>query len=151
MEHPKRIGDRTALAVMLALTDAGYTVSVPFGKNARYDLVDDRGSGLSRAQRKTGRLRNGAIRFATASTYGHLPSPRETRRSYRGEIDLFGVFCPETRDVSLVPIADVPTRTGAYLRVQPPGNAQRKRVRFAADYRVATIESVLRCVEAPDD
>ena len=94
MEHPKRIGDRTALAVMSAVTDAGYTVSVPFGKNARYDLVDDRGSGLSRAQRKTGRLRNGAIRFATASTYGHLPSPRETRRSYVGESDLFGVFCP---------------------------------------------------------
>ena len=38
-EHPKLIGDRTTLAVMLALIDAGLDVSVPFGENSRYDLV----------------------------------------------------------------------------------------------------------------
>ena len=45
MEHPKGIGDRTTLAVMLALREAGYGLLVPFGENTRYDLViesDDR-------------------------------------------------------------------------------------------------------------
>lgn len=41
-EHPKLIGDRTTLAVMLALIDAGLDVSVPFGENCRYDLVLER-------------------------------------------------------------------------------------------------------------
>jgi hypothetical protein len=113
---------------------AGYEVSVPFGENSRYDLIADGAHELSRVQCKTGRLREGTIRFATASTYGHLPSPREVRRSYLGEIDHFGVFCPETGGVYLIPIADVPTRTGAYLRVDLRRNAQRKRIRFACDY-----------------
>jgi PD-(D/E)XK endonuclease len=38
MEHPKAKGDRTTLAVMLALREAGYAVLVPFGENTRCDL-----------------------------------------------------------------------------------------------------------------
>jgi len=39
VEHPKDIGDRTTLAIMLALRDVGFEVLLPFGENARYDLV----------------------------------------------------------------------------------------------------------------
>lgn len=141
MEHPKRIGDRTTLAVMLALMDAGYEVSVPFGENTRYDLVIDRHGVLSRVQCKTGRLRGGTIRFATASTYGHLPSPREVRRAYVGEIDHFGVFCPETGGVYLIPIDDVQTRASAYLRVLPPRNQQRRLIRYASDFQIGTVDA----------
>ena len=139
-EHPKHIGDRTTLAVMLALIDAGLDVSVPFGENCRYDLVIDRGDRLSRVQCKTGRLRDGTVRFATASTYGHLPSPRETRRDYRGQIDEFAVYCPCTAGVYLIPIEDAPTRSGAYLRVEPAQNGQHKRIRYAKDYEIARVE-----------
>ena len=48
MDHPKDIGDRTTLAVMLALRNGGFTVSVPFGENTRYDLVVDDGLRLGR-------------------------------------------------------------------------------------------------------
>ena len=138
-EHPKLVGDRTTLAVMLALTDAGIDVSVPFGENCRYDLVIDREGDLTRVQCKTGRLRDGAVRFATASTYGHLRSPRENRRDYIGQIDEFAVFCPDTEGVYLIPIADVSARTNAYLRIDPPGNGQRRGIRFARTYLVAPI------------
>ena len=143
-EHPKHIGDRTTLAVMLALVDAGLDVSVPFGENCRYDLVIDRGDRLTRVQCKTGRLRDGTVRFATASTYGHLPSPRETRRDYLGQIDEFAVYCPETGAVYVLPIEDVPTRSGAYLRVAPAQNGQRKRIRYAKDYEIARVECAAR-------
>jgi hypothetical protein len=139
MRHPKSIGDRTTLAVMLALVEAEIPVSVPFGENCRYDLVIDRGGRLLRVQCKTGRLRSGAVQFATASTYGHLPSPRETRRDYVGQIDAFAVHCPETRTVYLVPIDDVSSRSSAHLRVSPPRNSQRRRIRSAADYEIGTI------------
>jgi PD-(D/E)XK endonuclease len=60
MEHPKDIGDRSRLAVMLALRAAGFAVLIPFGENTRYDLVIDDGYSLGRVQCKTGRLFNGA-------------------------------------------------------------------------------------------
>jgi hypothetical protein len=60
MEHPKDIGDRSTLAIMLALRELGYAVYVPFGENTRCDLVIDDGLRLFRVQCKTGRLRNGA-------------------------------------------------------------------------------------------
>jgi hypothetical protein len=139
MEHPKDVGDRTTLAVMLALRDAGYTISVPFGENTRYDLVIDDGIRLERVQCKTGRLREGAVLFNTASFYAHLPSPRELRRTYQGEIDYFGVFCPGTAGVYLIPIDDVTCTKEARLRVEPARNGQRKRIRLAADYQIGSL------------
>jgi hypothetical protein len=138
-EHPKLIGDRTTLAVMLALIDIGLEVSVPFGENCRYDLVVDRAGDLIRVQCKTGRLRDGAVRFATASTYAHLPSPRDLRRHYIGQIDAFAVYCPETHGVYLIPIGEVLSHSTAYLRVEAPRNGQQKRIRFASDYEVARV------------
>lgn len=127
---------------MLALTDAGLDVSVPFGENCRYDLVIDRDGKLTRVQCKTGRLRDGVVRFATASTYGHLPSPRETRRDYIGQIDEFAVYCPDTGGVYLLPIEDVLARSSAYLRVDAPRNGQRKHIRYAKDFEIARVDCV---------
>src|SRR5580765_1836378 len=61
MEHPKDVGDKSTLAIMLALRETGYGVLVPFGENTRYDLVIDDGCALRRVQCKTGRLRRGAV------------------------------------------------------------------------------------------
>ena len=139
MEHPKGVGDRTTLAVMLALQGAGYEIAVPFGENTRYDLVIDDGVELARVQCKTGRLRSGAVVFATASTYLHHPHPGVSRRVYQGEIDYFGIHCAATDAVYLVPIEDVTTRTSAMLRVERPRNGQRKRIRMAVDYEIAKV------------
>jgi hypothetical protein len=61
VEHPKDIGDRTTLAIMLALREHGFAVLVPFGENTRYDLVIDDGAKMANVQCKTGRLRKGAV------------------------------------------------------------------------------------------
>lgn len=137
MEHPKRIGDRTTLAVMLALREAGYELLVPFGENTRYDLVIDDGLRLARVQCKTGRLREGAIRFAACSTYAHHPNPKVVRRDYAGQIDFFGVYCPETGGVYLVPIADANVRRQGNLRVVSARNGQARGIRLAARYEIA--------------
>jgi PD-(D/E)XK endonuclease len=110
MEHPKAKGDRTTLAVMLALQDAGYIVLMPFGENTRYDLVIDDGQAFARIQCKTGRLRGGAVLFSTCSCYGHHMNPGMSRRDYKGQIDYFAVHCFETDWVYLVPIAPCPTK-----------------------------------------
>lgn len=140
MDHPKDIGDRTTLAVMLALRLAGYGIAVPFGENTRYDLIADDGERLSRVQCKTGRLRGGAVLFSTASTYLHHRNASASRRPYQGEVDYFGVHCAATGGVYLVPIDHAPTQTAAMLRVEPSRNSQRKRVRLAADYEIGRVE-----------
>jgi hypothetical protein len=138
MEHPKDVGDRTTLAIMLALHESGYQVSTPFGENTRYDLVLDDGARLLRLQCKSGRMRLGAVEFATASSYAHHPNEKRTQRHYRGQIDAFAVYCRETRGVYLIPIEELPLDR-AYLRVLQPQNGQRKRVRFAAEYEIGTV------------
>jgi hypothetical protein len=50
MDHPKDVGDRTTLAVMMALCDLGYAILVPFGENTRYDLVIEDREGFARVQ-----------------------------------------------------------------------------------------------------
>jgi hypothetical protein len=139
VEHPKDKGDRTALAVMLALRECGYAVLVPFGENTRYDLVIDDGKRLARVQCKTGRLRQGAVIFAVCSCYGHHMRPGESRRDYRGQVEFFGVHCPDTAKVYLVPIDDLDVRTSAALRVEPARNGQRSKIRDAADYEIGRV------------
>jgi hypothetical protein len=140
VEHPKAIGDRSTLAIIFALSSHGYGVYLPFGENTRIDLILHHGSGLRRVQCKTGRLRGGAVHFATCSTYAHHPNPKIRRRSYAGEIDDFAIYCPELGTVYLVPIEDVDVRSGGTLRVDPPRNAQVIGIRFAAPYEVAKID-----------
>jgi hypothetical protein len=123
---------------MLALREAGFAISVPFGENTRYDLVLDDGEQLSRVQCKTGRLRQGAITFKTASSYYHHPNEKPTQRHYRGQVDYFAVYCRETDGVYLIPIDGLPDEE-ASLRVTSPLNGQRKRIRLARDYQVAQV------------
>lgn len=139
MEHPKAVGDRSTLAVMLALQDAGFALYVPFGENTRCDLVIDDGIRLERVQCKTGRLRQGAVRFATCSCYGHHLRPRAARRDYEGQIDYFAVYCPETGGVYLVPIEDIAAKVNGALRVEPARNGQKCGIRLAAEYEIGRV------------
>jgi len=140
MQHPKDVGDRTTLAVMVALRTTGYVVLIPFGENTRYDLVIQSGRDFYRVQCKTGRLREGAVRFNVCSSYGHHLRPGRSRRDYQGQVDYFGVHCLDTGGIYLVPIADLPVRSQAALRVAPSRNNQRAKVRMAADYEIGRVD-----------
>jgi len=138
-KHPKDIGDRSTLAIALALQDRGWATFIPFGENTRSDLLVDNGTRLLRVQCKTGRLRNGSVMFKTCSSYAHHRNPKVPIRTYAGEIDAFAVYCPELGSVYLVPIEDVPVSSAAALRVTPARNCQVRRVRQAASYEIARV------------
>ena len=55
--------------------------------------------------------------------------------SYRGEIEYFGVYCPDNDKCYLVPVDDV-AKTVGILRVEPTLNNQSKGVRWAKDYEI---------------
>jgi hypothetical protein len=139
MAHPKDIGDRSTLAIILALREHGFRVLLPFGENTRYDLAIERAGVFARVQCKTGRLIAGAVCFRTASSYYHHPRPKMPAKHYKGQVDYFAVFCPETGNVYLVPIDDLQPLTQASLRVEPTRNRQADRIRWAAEYALGRV------------
>jgi hypothetical protein len=124
------IGNKTEAIVLAALVHAGYSTLLPFGGGHPYDIVLDDGGKFLRVQCKTGRLQEGVIFFPTAIWCRNL-----SYRSYEGDVDLFGVYCPGTEEVYLVPIGHVPGKA-ASLRVKPPRNGQARGIRWAKDYQI---------------
>lgn len=136
--HTKMIGDQTEAMVMARLLQVYPVVLLPFGENQRYDMVVDDGERFLKVQCKTGRLKGGAIIFATCSSTYHHPNNqgmRFYRHLYRDQVDLFGIYCRQTDGVYLVPVDEVGTSLGS-LRIAAPKNNQSKKVRWAADYEL---------------
>lgn len=101
--NTKDVGDVTVAMVLASLVKAGRAVLIPFGDNRRYDLVIEEDQCFKRIQCKTGHMMsNGSIRFSTCSSTFHRSGGR--KMSYRGQADLFGVYCKETNKVYLVPV-----------------------------------------------
>ena len=132
-DHPVDVGHRSEAAILAELVKRGYRILLPFGVNQRYDLVLDCDGRLLKVQVKTGRLRDGVIRFSAVSTQSNTNGTR--RRHYTGEVDLFIVYCPDNKRVYVIPAREVP-RSGMYLRVDPPRNKQTKCVRWARQYEL---------------
>ena len=90
-----QVGDVSLAAVLTALCKAGKVVLLPWGAGQRYDLVIDEKGNFSRVQVKTGRL----ARDGTAVTFRTANYVKGRFKHYQGEIELFGVYCPETERV----------------------------------------------------
>ena len=94
MESHRR-GDLTEQIVITELKRRCISVSTPIGDNERYDVVLEQPSGnLLRAQIKTGRLKDGVIRFKGVSQ--HTNSSGHVYQRYGDDVDCFLVYCYET-------------------------------------------------------
>ena len=128
----KRIGDVSQLMVEAALLVKGYSVLVPIGDNDRYDFVIEKDGDFKKVQCKTGRIKSGAVRFRTCNY-----NRKGERNSYAGEVDYFGVYCPDNGMCYLVPSNEVGV-AGCNLRVVPPRSNQRHTfpIRWADGYEL---------------
>jgi hypothetical protein len=127
--HPKEVGERSEGQVLAAFLKAEEVVLTPFGDSQRYDFVLDRNGTFIRIQCKTGRLKNGCIHFPACSSNWN----QGTTRDYRGQIEFFAVYVPDTARVYLVPVDDVGIKTGC-LRIAATRNGQTKGIRLAEQY-----------------
>ena len=133
LRDTKSVGDLSEMLLAGKLALAGYGVAVPLGENQRYDLIIEKNEVLSRVQVKTGRLRNGVVRFNCYSSHTHRNGP--STRPYTGEVDFFGIYCRELDAAYLVPIADL-ARLGGSLRLHPTKNGQQRHVRWGHKYEL---------------
>lgn len=131
---PKVKGEAAQLAILARLALRGHTVLLPYGDALRYDLALDQDGRLARIQCKLGRLKDGAIVFRLYSVHGRSSTER---RQYTGDIEFFGVYCPETDKCYLVPMEDIKgMKYNCALRVDKPRNAQVKNIRWAKTYEL---------------
>src|ERR1051326_3866990 len=131
MVSPSRKGEHSEAATLHALVASGRVVLMPWGASQPYDFAIDDGDGrITRVQCKTGVYRNGAVFFRTCSADRRRPMGDP----YLGQIDAFAVYCPQLHAAYLVPIADIPVRQLAALRIKPPANGQIGGIRWAKPY-----------------
>ena len=137
MERPRdttRRGELSEFEIITALLRAGRIVLRPLSAGLRYDLVIDNEDGtFARVQCKTGVLRHGAIVFRVCISDARRPRGV----SYHGQIEAFGVYCPEVSRAYLVPMAAVAGSTSsARLRIGAAKNGQSKGVRAAEPFEI---------------
>ncbi len=128
-------GDIAELQIAAALVRHGKRLLRPLSSASRYNLLIDNDNGtFTRVQCKSGVLRNGCVLFRVYSVSGH-----DTRaKGYHGQVDAFGVYCPDTNDSYLVPIEAIATCEHVVaLRIEPTRNGQRRGVRSAAEFVIA--------------
>jgi hypothetical protein len=135
---PNRIGAISQAKILAALTIAGKVVLTPCVNVRPYDYVIEEEGRFSRLQCKTGRLFRGAVCFRPHRLRAARRSTGWERRvkDYRGDVDSFGVYCPDNDCVYLVPIDIVTTSHVCTLRVASARNNQSKKIRWAKDYLV---------------
>jgi hypothetical protein len=130
--NTKAQGDLSELAVMKKLASKGFWLSIPFGENQRYDVLADDGERVLRVQVKTGRLRNGVVKYNCYSSHAHRGGRQQP---YFGQVDLLAVYCPDNDRVYVLPESEL-VATEGHLRIDPPKNNMRKTIRWACDFEL---------------
>jgi PD-(D/E)XK nuclease superfamily protein len=137
--HTKVIGSTTEAVVLAEFLKAGYRVLLPFGEDHRYDLVIEAGGHFLRVQCKTaspcGNGDRSCVRFH-AYSHRFTGGKFSGREAYAGQADLFAAYSPDTQQVYVLPVDEVP-ETDVWLRLTPARNGQRTGVRMAEDHTLA--------------
>ena len=93
-----------------------------------YDFVLDRGKGLERVQVKYRSANNGSIQVNSTST------SLSSHRSYKDQVDQFAVYCPETKEVYLIPAEKITKGSASVFRLAPAKNNQSKGVTLISNF-----------------
>lgn len=130
MMNTQSKGSITELKIAAKLIERGYTVCMPYGNNARYDLVIEKNGKFERIQCKTSHIEEKCIRFNTTSQ--HILTGE--RFTYETEIEYFGVYSPELDKCYLVP-SSLGGKSSIGLRIEP-AKFNKKSIKWAKDFEL---------------
>lgn len=127
--NSKHIGNIGEILAIAYLVKKGYYVSIPYGDNARYDLIVDDGIKLHRIQVKTTvPITDSFAEFYLQSSQAHRGKGKE---GYTGQIDAF--ILVDIKNEKLFYTEDT-ERTFIKLRYLPTESGQVKGINFAEDF-----------------
>lgn len=125
------IGEAMALT---AFTERGIQVSIPFGDNARYDLIAEFNGKLNKIQVKYCNQKiseNNSISCPCASSANHTTNKHYS--TYENDIDYFVFYLVEWNEILIVPIEKVKGKKTLAFRKDKPANNQSS-VNYIYDY-----------------
>ncbi|WP_247729705.1 group I intron-associated PD-(D/E)XK endonuclease [Halovivax limisalsi] len=132
MANSKDVGDETEAKVISAAISAGYSVSIPFGDNDKYDLVLDDGDELLRVQCKTAwENKSETIRFNTHSQTTKEGAYHEA--TYQDAIDAFLVRYPPDERFFWIDAADATTQK---MELRFDGTIDHPSINWAVEYEL---------------
>lgn len=126
-------GNIAEFQVICALMNKGCNVFKSCSEDCRCDLIFEHIDNLYKVQVKSSNYdpKKGIIKVLTHSVQ------KATIRTYKGEVDYFGVYCPQLDKCYLIPEEDVfPSGIGITIRIDPPRNNQTSRAHWAKDYEI---------------
>ena len=128
--NSKDKGDETEAKVIHELISNGYSVSVPFGDNDKYDLIADDGENLYRIQCKTGwRNKENTMRFNTHSQTTKEGEYHED--TYYGEVDAFVVRYPANETLYWI---DIEEATEQKMELRFEADVDHPSINWAEEY-----------------
>ena len=115
------IGEAITLA---EFTKRGIQVSIPFGDNARYDLIADFNNKLNKIQVKycNQEIKNGSITCPCISSINHTTNKGPI--TYENDIDYFVFYLAEWNDIIIVPIEEIGNKKSISFRKTIPVASQ---------------------------
>ena len=134
MLNTKTKGDIGQLKVAGDLLMRGYTVSFPYGDNARYDLVLDRGTGLERVQVKYVTSNGQTIIVQCKSVVSVANKLYEVRKYTESQVDWIACYDATSNCCYYIPGTKIGEgRTQINLRLEPT-NPRITYANIASDY-----------------
>lgn len=131
--NSKAKGEISEAIILSKLIELGYSVSLPFGNNQRYDLILDDGARLMKIQCKTGRIRNDCVIFNTCSNNGFTYK----KVSYKNQVDYIIVYCFDNNKLYKIPASDLPERGMSLRLIEPKKGSNQSSIRWARDYELS--------------
>jgi hypothetical protein len=133
--NTKQKGEVSEAKVLSFLSERDVDVFLPFGENVRADMIVLEEHRPERIQIKTGRIKNGSIRFSCSKINSNRSG--STRTNYEGQIDAFIVYCPDNEGYYYVPIEEA-NKTNMWLRVDE-SMADNGKVKWADEYQLSDV------------
>jgi len=118
--NSKNKGDIGEAIAITEFIKRGIQVSIPFGDNARYDLIADFNGKLNRIQVKYCNQKiseNGSISCPCASSTNHTTNKKYT--TYENDVDFFVFYLVPWEEIIIVPIEKIKDRKTIYFRKDP--------------------------------
>ena len=138
--HTKDKGDLAVGEVIADLLRAGAQVCLPISEHLPFDVLAVAPSfhEIKRVQVRYIGTRQGAVHLRLRQTHADRHGVH-ARLISLDDVDAFAIFCPDANEVYYVRQDEIrgAARVTFNLRVQPSANGQKKRTRWAQDFRGA--------------
>lgn len=130
-------------AIVLAeFTKRQIQVAIPFGDNARYDLIAEFNGKLNKIQVKyCGQItENNSFTCPCASSTNHTTNKHLT--TYDNDVDYMAFYITSIDKLLLVPIEQLVGKKTITFRLEPPKNGQKVGINLVDDYLLDKIINI---------